>query len=111
VKPECIDSTIPLTASIEEVPDEEKPVSTPIPKEMSVVISTKEDIWDSFELPVTDISTYLLHDNDVLIEYQADGSEMHIMENISFNTPLTQDGISKATQKLASTQPVKVILK
>jgi len=36
VKPECIDSMILLTASIEEIPDdEERPAPTPIPNETS----------------------------------------------------------------------------
>jgi hypothetical protein len=89
VKPEHIDSKIPLTASIEEIPDKEEPASTSIPEETSRVFDTKEDIWDNFEPPVTDISTYLLHDDDVLIEYQTNGSEMWIIENVSFDTPLT----------------------
>jgi hypothetical protein len=89
VKPECIDSMIPLSASIEEVPDKEELVLAYIPNESSKTFNTKEDIWDNFEPPITDISTYLLHDDNILIEYQSDGLEMHIIENISFDTPLT----------------------
>jgi hypothetical protein len=121
VKPECIDSTIPvstrlvkpehiysmipLTASIEEVPDEERSIPVSIPNKTLQVFDTKEDIWENFEPPVYDVSAYLLWDDDVLIEYQADGSEMCIIENVSFDTPLTQDGTSKAEQKLNLPQP------
>jgi hypothetical protein len=88
VKPEHIDSMIPLTTSIEEVPDEEEPALAPIPDETSKTFDTK-DIWDNFEPSISDVSTYLLHDNDVLIEYQTNGSEMCIINNMSFDTPLT----------------------
>jgi hypothetical protein len=97
VKPEHIDSMIPMTASIKEVPDEEEPI--PIPNETLRVFNTKEDIWENYEPPINDVSTYLLCNDNVLIEYQTDGLEMCIIENVSFNTLLTQDGTSKAEQK------------
>jgi hypothetical protein len=90
VKPEHIDSTIPLTASIEEIPDgKERPAPTPIPNKTSGIFDTKEDIWENFKPPVYDVSTYLLCDNNVLIKHQANGSEMCVIEDVSFDTPLT----------------------
>jgi len=95
VSPECIDSMAPFSAKIEEVPDEDMY----IPTETSPIFNTKEDIWNNYELPVTDVSTYYLHNEDILIEYSMDGSEMHIVENVSFDTPLMKDGTSKAELK------------
>jgi hypothetical protein len=60
VKPERIDSTVPLMASIEEVPDEERLIPISIPHETLPVFDTKENIWENFEPPVHDISAYLL---------------------------------------------------
>jgi len=73
---------IPLTASIEEVPDEEELAPAPIPDKASKIFDTKEDIWDNYKPAVNDISTYLLHDADVLIEYQSNGSEMYHQKHI-----------------------------
>jgi hypothetical protein len=98
VTPECIDSMASFSAKIKEITDED----AHIPMETSPVFDTKEDIWNNYELPVTDVSTYLLHDEDVLIEYSMDGTEMRIIENVSFDTPLTKDGTSKAEQKQSS---------
>jgi hypothetical protein len=72
VKPECIDSMIPFTASIEEVPDE-----------ASKIFDTKEDIWHNYEPAVNNVSTYLLHDDDIPIEYQSNGLEMCIIQHSS----------------------------
>jgi hypothetical protein len=98
VEPEHIDSMAPFAAKIEEIPDED----THIPNETSPVFNTKEDIWDDYKPPVTDVSTYYLHDEDVLIEYHPDRTEMRVIENVSFDTPLTCDGTSKAEQKQSS---------
>jgi hypothetical protein len=111
VKPECIDSMIPMqvesvtpehidsmaypSASIKEIPDEEMI----IPKETAPVFDTKEDIWGNYEPMVANITTYQLRDEDVLIEYSADGTEMRLIKNVSFNFPLTRDGTSKNEMK------------
>jgi hypothetical protein len=95
VTPERIDSTALFSAKIKEIPDEDPH----IPMETSPIFNTKEDIWNNYELPVTDVSTYSLHDEDVLIEYLMDGSEMRLIENLSFDTLLTRDGTSKIKQK------------
>jgi hypothetical protein len=91
VKPECVDSTTYPSTSIEEIPDEEMTV----PEETALVFDTKEDIWGNYEPMVTDIATYQLRDEDVLIEYSADGTEMRLVKNVSFDSPLTKDGTSK----------------
>jgi hypothetical protein len=98
VKPEHIDSMAPFAAKIEEIPDED----IHIPNKTSPIFHTKEDIWDDYEPPVTNVSTYYLHDKDILIEYHPDGTKMQVIENISFDTPLTCDRISKAEQKQSS---------
>jgi hypothetical protein len=98
VSPECVDSTAPFSAKIKEIPDED----AFIPAENSPVFNTKEDIWNNYELPVTDIMTYQLHDEDVLIEYSTGRTEMCIIENISFNTPLMKDGTSKNEMKFSN---------
>jgi hypothetical protein len=91
VTPECIDSTTYPSASIEEIPDEEMTV----PEETAPIFDTKEDIWGNYKPMVTDITTYQLWDEDVLIEYSEDGTEMRLIENVSFDSPLTRDGTSK----------------
>jgi hypothetical protein len=114
VKPECVDSTVltkvePVTpgridsttypsASIKEIPDEEMTV----PEETAPVFDTKEDIWGNYEPMVTDITTYQLQDEDVLIEYLEDGTEMHLIENVSLDSPLTKDGTSKNEMKFSN---------
>jgi hypothetical protein len=98
VKPEHVDSTAPFTAKIEEIPDEE----TFIPTETAPVFDTKEDIWDNYKPMVTDIATYQLCDEDVLIEYSAEGTEMRLIENVSFDTLLTKDGTSKNEMKFSN---------
>jgi hypothetical protein len=95
VKPECIDSTAPFSTKIKEIPNEDMH----IPSETSSIFDTKEDIWGNYKPPVADVSTYYLHNKDVLIEYHPDGTEMRIIENLSLDTPLTCDGTSKAEQK------------
>jgi hypothetical protein len=95
VKPEHIDSMAPFTAKVEQIPDED----VHIPSETSPVFNTKEDIWGNYELSVDDVSTYYLHNENVLIEYHPDGTEMRVIKNVSLNTPLTHDGTSKAEQK------------
>jgi hypothetical protein len=91
VKPECIDSMAPFAAKIDDIPNEE----TFIPTETTPIFNTKEDIWDNYEPMVTNITTYQLHDEDVLIEYSADGTEMCLIENVSFDMPLMKDGTLK----------------
>jgi hypothetical protein len=62
---------------------------------------TKDDVWDdvptnpTFALKVEDIATYQINDDEVLIEYAQDGSNITIFENLSLDTPLTRDGTSR----------------
>jgi len=98
VKPEHVDSTAPFTMKIKEIPDEE----TFIPTETAPIFDTKEDIWNNYEPMVTNVATYQLHDEDVLIEYSEDGSEMRLIENVSFDTPLMKDGTSKKEMKFSN---------
>jgi hypothetical protein len=98
VTPERIDSTTYPPASIEEIPDEEMTV----PKETAPVFDTKEDIWGDYKPMVTNITTYQLKDGEVLIEYSENGTEMRLIENISFNSPLTKDGTSKNEMKFSN---------
>jgi hypothetical protein len=98
VKPECIDSTAHFTAKIEEIPDEE----TFIPAETASIFDTKKDIWDNYKLMVADIATYQICNEDVLIEYLENGTEMHLIENVSFDTLLTKDGTSKNEMKFSN---------
>jgi hypothetical protein len=98
VTPERIDSTTYPSTSIEEIPDEEMTV----PKETAPVFDTKEDIWGNYEPMVTNITTYQLQDEDILIEYSEDGTEMCLIENVSFDSPLTKDGTSKSEMKFSN---------
>jgi hypothetical protein len=98
VKPECIDSMTYPSTSIEEIPDEEMTVL----EEMAPIFDTKEDIWGNYEPMVTDIATYQLQDEDVLIEYSEDGTEMRLIENVSLDSPLTKDGTSKNKMKFSN---------
>jgi hypothetical protein len=86
------------SASIEEILDEDMIV----PEETAPIFNTKEDIWGNYEPMVADIATYQLRDEDVLIEYSADGTEMRLIENISLNSPLTRDGTSKNKIKFSN---------
>jgi hypothetical protein len=83
---------------IEEIPDEE----TLTPAETAPIFDTKEDIWNNYEPMVTDVTTNQLHDEDVLIEYSEDGTEMRLIENVSLDTPLTKDGTSKSEMKFSN---------
>jgi hypothetical protein len=98
VSPERVDSMTPFSVKLEEIPDED----AFIPADTTPVFDTKEDIWDNYEPMVTDIATYQLHDEDVLIEYSADGMEMRLIENVSFDIPLTKDGTSKNEMKFSN---------
>jgi hypothetical protein len=98
VTPEHIDSTTYPSASIEEIPDEEMMV----PEETAPVFDTKEDIWENYEPMVTDITTYQLWDEDVIIEYSADGMEMRLIENVSLDSPFMKDGTSKNEMKFSN---------
>jgi hypothetical protein len=98
VTPECIDSTTYPSASIEEIPDEEMT----IPEEMAPIFDTKEDIWGNYEPMVTNITTYQIQDEDILIEYLADGTEMRLIKNVSFDSPLTKGGTSKNEMKFSN---------
>jgi hypothetical protein len=51
---------------------------------------------------VTDIATYQLQDEDILIEYSEDGMKMHFIENVSLDSPLTTDGTSKNKIKFSN---------
>jgi hypothetical protein len=98
VTPERIDSTTYPSASIEEIPNEEMTV----PEETAPIFDTKEDIWGNYESMVTDITTYQLRNEDILIEYSEDGMEMHLIENVSLDSPLTKDGTSKNEIKFSN---------
>lgn len=64
VKVATNETTLPYTASIEEVVDEETPN-----------YDTKEDVWsDNFQPVVNDPLAYKLADDEVLVEYAVDGS-------------------------------------
>jgi hypothetical protein len=73
-----------------------------VPEETAPVFDTKEDILENYEPMVTDITTYQIQDKDILIEYSADGMEMHLIENVSFDSPLTKDGTSKNEMKFSN---------
>jgi hypothetical protein len=114
VKPECVDSMVPTkvepvtperidsmtypSVSIEEIPNEEMTV----PEETAPIFDTKEDIWGNYEPMVTDITAYQLQDEDVLIEYSEDGTEMRLIENVSLDCPLTKDCTSKKEMKFSN---------
>jgi hypothetical protein len=102
VKPERIDSTASFVAKIEEIPDKE----TYIPTETAPVFDTKEDIWNTYKPMVTDIATYQLRDEDVLIEYSTDGTEMRLIENISFDTPCHIPYIRASHPKFRMSDPI-----
>jgi hypothetical protein len=56
-----------------------------------------EDVWNNtsvFARKVEDPVTYPINDDEVLIKYAQDGSSVTLHENLSFNSPLTQDGTS-----------------
>jgi hypothetical protein len=62
---------------------------------------TKDDVWDDiptskplFALKVDDVATYQINDDEILIEYTTDGSNITLFENLSLDTPLTCDGTS-----------------
>jgi len=66
------------------------------------IFDAKEDIWGNYKPMVTDIATYQLQDEDVLIEYSEDGSEICLIENVSFDTPLMKDGTFKDKMKFSN---------
>jgi len=86
------------SATVKEIPDEEMA----IPEETAPIFDTKEDIWGNYEPMVTDIATYQLQDGDILIKYSVDGTEMRLVENVSFDSPLTKDGTSKNEMKFSN---------
>ncbi|KAG2346654.1 hypothetical protein BDR05DRAFT_945660 [Suillus weaverae] len=77
---------------------EEEPLPALLPypdDELPPQFDTKEDVWDdTFARKVEDPATYSINNDEVLIEYAPDGSSITLFENLSFNSPLTQDGIS-----------------
>jgi len=51
---------------------------------------------------IPDVATYQLQEEDVLIEYSDDGSEMRLIENVSFDTPLMKDGTLRNEMKFSN---------
>jgi hypothetical protein len=77
-------------------PDEE---DSPIDWDM------KEDIWvneTQFAPCVEDPASYPLSDDEILIEYSADASSLHLIENLSLDLKLTCDGTSKTKLRCAA---------
>src|SRR6201746_2553036 len=65
----------------------------------------KEDVWVStmqFAPKVEDPSTFILADDEVLVEYSADASSIRLIENLSLDQPLTRDGTSKTELRHAA---------
>jgi hypothetical protein len=66
---------------------------------------TPRDIWmgeNQFALPVTDVSTFELSEDEVLIEYSSDGS------SVQFDSPLTKDGTSATEiRRMARVTPLR----
>jgi hypothetical protein len=58
--------------------------------------------------PVKTIAEFPLGDNEVLLEYSPDFATLHIAENLSLNSPLTQDGTSQnELRRLALLTPTR----
>jgi hypothetical protein len=73
-------------------------------------MDTKEDIWVGQMAPkVEELATYPLQDDEILIEYAPDGTTVQLIENLSFNTPLTCDGTSKKEQMKKTPFPLRNI--
>jgi hypothetical protein len=73
-------------------------------------MDTKEDVWVAQMAPeVKDLTTYPLHDDKILVEYASDRSTVQLIENISFNTPLTHDRTSKTEQTKKTPFPLSNI--
>src|SRR6267154_2534780 len=60
-------------------------------------------------LRVDDIATYPIADDEVLLEYSADGTSVRLIENFDFaDIPLTRDGTSaKEIRRVAKTTPLR----
>jgi hypothetical protein len=106
----------PCSVTIEEVPDEETPIPHLIPDEedqdgapeetTSPIYDTKDDIWNeetSMAPKVSSIAEYPLSDDEVLLEYSSDFSQVIISENLTFDTLLTRDGTSQKELRHATT--------
>jgi hypothetical protein len=73
------------------------PALIPDPDDEPPQYDTMEDVWDDpsmFARKVDDPVTYPINDDEVLIEYALDGSSITLHENLSFDSPLTQDSTS-----------------
>jgi hypothetical protein len=71
----------------------------PILKKKKPLILIHKTMFGSMNLTfhrVEDIATYILEDDEILLEYSADGETLHVIENLIFTSPLTHDGTSKA---------------
>ena len=89
-----------------EVPAEEKHFE--MPQETDVM----EDVWVGKINPlpeVKEVATYPLTDDEILIEYSADGSSVRLIENLTFDTPLTRDGTSKTETTKTKKTPLRNI--
>jgi hypothetical protein len=92
--------------------EEETPGLLPIPEdddeemiaENDERFDTTHDVWidrlsESFAPAVINAMEYPLTDDEFLVEYAHDITEIQTFENASMDTPLTKDGISLAEQK------------
>jgi hypothetical protein len=80
------------------------------PSENFPSMDTKEDVWVGQMAPkVQELATYLLQDDEILIEYAPDGTTIQLIENLSFNTPLTRDRTSKKEQTKKTPFPLRNI--
>jgi hypothetical protein len=80
------------------------------PSENLPDMGTKEDVWVGQMAPrVEELATYPLQDNKILIEYTPDGTNICLIENLLFNTPLTRDGTSKKEQMKKTPFPLRNI--
>ncbi|KAG2343093.1 hypothetical protein BDR05DRAFT_1000403 [Suillus weaverae] len=108
-----ITSTSPKTKKEEVFYDcEEEPLPALLPnpdEEPFPQLDTKEDVWDdTFARKVEDPATYSINDDEILIEYAPDGSSITLFKNLSFDSPLTQDGTSASEiWRTAAIQPLR----
>jgi uncharacterized protein YdaU (DUF1376 family) len=101
--PEKTSSKESFKASIEEVIDEEEPGLLPDEdeeEEMKIdeqIFNTTNDVWinklsETFAPAVINAMEYPLLDDEFLVEYANDMTEIRTFENVSMDTPLTKDG-------------------
>jgi len=114
-----------VKASIEEIPnedayptllqtkDDEEDSAAPAGEWRPKDYDTRDDVWDEdlhkkMALHVAEIAEYLLNDDEVLLEYSADFSTLQLTENLTFDSPLTNDGTSRAElKKIALGMPLR----